>query len=156
MIARGSDLFAWKADRTSLSIIQLYRGKGSRASRKAKAAIERARQLADTGQYAQAIAVWRQLLDESPNDANVYNTIGDLSVKSRVNAEAIDAYNKAARFFLQEGFHLKAIAVYKKILKLEPARGEIYTLLGDLNVVRGLMNNAIADYLSSAKLFLKS
>src|SRR5207249_8517792 len=80
----------------------------------------------------------------------------DLSVKSRANAEAIDAYNKAARFFLQEGFHLKAIAVYKKILKLEPARGEIYTLLGDLNVVRGLMNNAVADYLSSAKLFLKA
>src|SRR5207247_11250534 len=46
--------------------------------------------------------------------------------------------------------------VYKKILKLEPARGEIYTLLGDLNVVRGLMNNAVADYLSSAKLFLKA
>ena len=123
---------------------------------KKEATIERARQLADAGQYAQAIAVWRQLLDESPNDANVYNTIGDLSVKSRANAEAIDAYNKAARFFLQEGFHLKAIAVYKKILKLEPARGEIYTLLGDLNVVRGLMNNAVADYLSSAKLFLKA
>jgi tetratricopeptide (TPR) repeat protein len=123
---------------------------------KKEATIERARQLADTGQYAQAIAVWRQLLDESPNDANVYNTIGDLAVKSRANAEAIDAYNKAARFFLQEGFHLKAIAVYKKILKLEPARAEIYTLLGDLNVVRGLMNNAIADYLSSAKLFLNA
>jgi len=123
---------------------------------KKEATIERARQLADTGQYAQAIAAWRHLLDESPNDANVYNTIGDLALKSRANAEAIDAYNKAARFFLQEGFHLKAIAVYKKILKLEPDRAEIYTLLGDLHVVRGLMNNAVADYLSSAKLFLKA
>lgn len=123
---------------------------------KKEATIERARRLADAGQYAQAIAAWRQLLDESPNDANVYNTIGDLALKSRANAEAIDAYNKAARFFLQEGFHLKAIAVYKKILKLEPDRAEIYTLLGDLHVVRGLMNNAIADYLSSAKLFLKA
>ncbi len=123
---------------------------------KKEATIERARQLADTGQYAQAIAAWRHLLDESPNDANVYNTIGDLALKSRANAEAIDAYNKAARFFLQEGFHLKAIAVYKKILKLEPDRAEIYTLLGDLHVVRGLMNNAVADYLSSAKLFLNA
>jgi tetratricopeptide (TPR) repeat protein len=123
---------------------------------KKEATIARARQLADSGQYAQAIAAWRQLLDESPNDADVYNTIGDLALKSRANAEAIDSYNKAARFFLQNGFHLKAIAVYKKILKLEPARAEIYTLLGDLHVVRGLMNNAIADYLSSAKLFLKA
>ena len=123
---------------------------------KKEATIERARHLADNGQYAQAIAAWRQLLDESPNDANVYNTIGDLALKSRAHAEAIDAYNKAARFFLQDGFHLKAIAVYKKILKLEPDRAEIYTLLGDLHVVRGLMNNAVADYLSSAKLFLKT
>ncbi len=123
---------------------------------KKEATIERARKLADSGQYVQAIAAWRHLLDESPNDANVYNTIGDLALKSRANAEAIDAYNKAARFFLQEGFHLKAIAVYKKILKLEPDRAEIYTLLGDLHVVRGLMNNAVADYLSSAKLFLNA
>src|SRR5207245_10737407 len=94
--------------------------------------------------------------DEASQSAYVYNTVGERAVTSRVNSVTMAAYNKAARFFLQEGFHLKAIAVYKKILKLEPARGEIYTLLGDLNVVRGLMNNAIADYLSSAKLFLKS
>ncbi len=123
---------------------------------KKEATLERARKLTDSGQYAEAIEAWRQLLDDSPNDANVYNTIGDLASKSNANAEAIDAYNKAARFFLQEGFHLKAIAVYKKVLKLEPDRAEIYTLLGDLNVVRGLMNNAVADYLSSAKLFLKA
>jgi len=123
---------------------------------KKEATIERARKLTESGQYAEAIETWRQLLDDSPNDANVYNTIGDLASKCNANAEAIDAYNKAARFFLQEGFHLKAIAVYKKVLKLEPDRAEIYTLLGDLNVVRGLMNNAVADYLSSAKLFLKA
>jgi len=125
-------------------------------SDKKEATLERARKLTDSGQYAEAIEAWRQLLDDSPNDANVYNTIGDLASKSNANAEAIVAYNKAARFFLQEGFHLKAIAVYKKVLKLEPDRAEIYTLLGDLNVVRGLMNNAVADYLSSAKLFLKA
>src|SRR5437899_3762788 len=123
---------------------------------KKDASAERARQLADAGQYAQAIKVWRQLLDGSPNDANVYNTIGDLALKIKNNPGAIDAYYKAARLFVQEGFHLKAIAVYKKIRKLEPDRAEVYTLLGDLNVVRGLMHNAVADYLSSAKLFLKA
>ena len=123
---------------------------------KKDATAERARQLADAGQYAQAIKVWRQLLDGSPNDANVYNTIGDLAFKIKNNPGAIDAYHKAARLFVQEGFHLKAIAVYKKILKLDPGRAEIYTLLGDLNVVRGLMHNAVADFLCSAKLFLKA
>lgn len=120
------------------------------------AKIERARKFADAGQYVKAIGAWRDLLDETPhNDANVYNTIGDLCLKNKATPDAIDAYSKAARFYLQEGFHLKAIALYKKILKLDPNRAEVYTLLGDLNVVRGLMNNAVADYLSGAKLYLK-
>ena len=46
----------------------------------------------DSGRFAEAIEAWRQLLDGSPNDANVYNTIGDLALKSKANAEAIDAY----------------------------------------------------------------
>jgi tetratricopeptide (TPR) repeat protein len=120
------------------------------------AKIEKARQLAESGKFAQAIDAWRQLLDETPhNDANVYNTIGDLCLKNKATPDAIDAYGKAARFYLQEGFHLKAIALYKKILKFDPNRAEMYTLLGDLNVVRGLLNNAVADYLSGAKMYLK-
>ncbi|MEK6549129.1 MAG: tetratricopeptide repeat protein [Nitrospirota bacterium] len=121
------------------------------------AKIEKARQLAESGKFISAISAWRELLDETPhNDANVYNTIGDLCLKNKATPDAIDAYSKAARFYLQEGFHLKAVALYKKILKLDPNRAEVYTLLGDLNVVRGLMNNAVADYLSGAKTYLKT
>ena len=65
---------------------------------KKDATAERARQLADANQYAQAIKVWRQLLDGSPNDANVYNTIGDLSLKIKNNPGAIDAYRKTGHF----------------------------------------------------------
>ena len=120
------------------------------------AKIESARKFADAGQFVKAIKAWRELLDETAhNDANVYNTIGDLCLKNKATSDAIDAYTKAARFYLQEGFHLKSIALYKKILKLDPNRAEIHTLLGDLNVVRGLMSNAVADYLSGAKLYLK-
>ena len=54
---------------------------------KKEATIERARKLTDSGQYAEAIEAWRQLLDDSPNDANVYNTIGDLASKSNANAD---------------------------------------------------------------------
>lgn len=120
------------------------------------AKIEKARQLAESGKFVSAISAWRELLDETPHDANVYNTIGDLCLKNKATPDAIDAYSKAARFYLQEGFHLKAVALYKKILKLDPNRAEVYTLLGDLNVVRGLMNNAVAEYLAGAKTYLKT
>jgi tetratricopeptide (TPR) repeat protein len=122
---------------------------------KKDATIARAHQYAAAGQFAKASATWRELLDGSPTDANVYNTIGDLCLKNRATVDAVEAYTKAARFFLQEGFHLKAIALYKKILKLEPERADICTMLGDLNVVRGLMNNAIADYLAGAKVYVQ-
>jgi len=122
---------------------------------KKDATIARAHEYAAAGQFAKASATWRELLDGSPTDANVYNTIGDLCLKNKATADAVEAYTKAARFFLQEGFHLKAIALYKKILKLEPERADICTLLGDLHVVRGLMNNAIADYLAGAKVYVQ-
>jgi len=130
---------------------------GGKDAKDKDAKIEKARQLAESGKFAGAISAWRELLDETPhNDANVYNTIGDLCLKNKATPDAIDAYSKAARFYLQEGFHLKSVALYKKILKLDPNRAEVYTLLGDLNVVRGLMNNAVADYLSGAKTYLKT
>jgi tetratricopeptide (TPR) repeat protein len=122
---------------------------------KKDATIARAHEYAAAGQFAKAVATWRELLDGSPTDANVYNTVGDLCLKNKMTADAVEAYSKAARFFLQEGFHLKAIALYKKILKLNPDRADLCTMLGDLNVVRGLMNNAIADYLAGAKVYIQ-
>lgn|GEM_PF-1943140 len=121
------------------------------------AKIDQARQLAESGKFSLAISVWRQLLEETPhNDATIYNTIGDLCLKKKDTGEALDAYGHGARCYLQEGFHLKAIALYRKILKLDPNRADVYALLGDLNVVRGLTNNAVADYLVGAKTYVQS
>jgi tetratricopeptide (TPR) repeat protein len=118
--------------------------------------IQRAQALGAQGQLDRAIDELRQLLDNSPNDANVYTAIGDLYLTNKLLTEAIDAYGHAAVIFIRDGVALKAIAVFKKILKLDPNRGDIYIQLGDLNAERGLMSNAIADYLSGAKLYLKA
>jgi len=121
------------------------------------AKIATARQLAESGKFVMAISAWQQLLEGTPSsDANIYNTIGDLYLRNKETTTAMDAYSQAARCYLQEGFHLKAIALYKKILKLDPNRADISALLGDLNVVRGLMNNAVADYVSGATTYLKA
>ena len=118
--------------------------------------IQHAQKLGAQGQLDRAIDELRQLLDHSSNDANVYTAIGDLYLANKLVVEAIDAYSQAAGIFIRGGVALKAIAVYKKILKLDPNRGDIYIQLGDLNAERGLMSNAIADYLSGAKLYQKA
>ena len=119
--------------------------------------LETAQQYTIRGQIQKAIEEWKKLLTDTPNDANIYNTIGDLSLKNQPlnNARdgAISYYLKAGEIFESSGFALKAIAVYKKILKIDPSRKAIYVHLGDLNCERGLMGNAREDYLLAAKLY---
>ncbi len=107
------------------------------------------------GQYEAAIAEWKKLIPESPADGSIFNSIGDLHLKRNANAEAITAYLQAAAAFRTEGSTLKAIAAYKKILKVDPARYEVYRHLGDLNAERGLLSSAVQDYLTFGKFYLK-
>gem|GEM_PF-1265475 len=113
--------------------------------------IEKAQKLAAKGQIDKAIEEWQKLIAETPNDGNIYNTIGDLHLKANHTQEAIAAYLKAANAFRGAGFELKSIAVYKKIVKIDPSRMDVYEKLADVHAERGLAANAIEDYLRVAK-----
>ncbi|MGB3941204.1 MAG: hypothetical protein WBK96_06910 [Candidatus Manganitrophaceae bacterium] len=113
--------------------------------------IEKAKKFTAKGQIDKAIEEWQKLIAETPNDGNIYNTIGDLHLKVSRTGEAIEAYLKGAEAFKGAGFELKGIAVYKKILKLDPARIDVYEKLADLHAERGLIANAVEDYLRVAK-----
>ena len=119
------------------------------------AIVENAQRFAAQGEFDNAIAEWKKLRTGQPTDSTIYNTIGDLHLKRHASAEAVDAYFQAAAAFRAEGSGLKAIAVYRKILKVDPARYQVYRDLGDLNAERGLISNAISDYLTLTKRCLK-
>ncbi len=105
------------------------------------------------GQYDKAIAEWKKLLKESPNDANIHNTIGDLCLKKNAKAEAVDAYKRAADLLAQDGFTSKAIALYKKVLNIDPKKIDIHLSLGDLNAEKGLTGNALESYKIAADFY---
>ena len=119
--------------------------------------LEAAQQYTVRGQIQKAIDEWKKLITDTPNDANIFNTIGDMYLKYQTTGqgkeEAISNYVKAAEIFQSSGFALKAIAVLKKILKIVPSSKDIYIRLGDLNCERGLIGNAREDYLAAAKLY---
>ena len=54
--------------------------------------LQSANQLAAKGQFDKAIAEWKKLLTESPNDGTIHNNIGDLHIKRNSPSEAIEAY----------------------------------------------------------------
>lgn len=113
--------------------------------------LKNAQQFMSKGQIDKAIEQWQQLISESPNDGNIFNTIGDLFLKKNNLNSATEAYLKGAEVFRSAGFSLKSIAVYKKLIKLVPKRIDILVKLGDLNAERGLASNAISDFLAAAK-----
>src|SRR5512135_1881825 len=110
------------------------------------AVIKEAQKLAGKGQFDKAIAEWRKLVKEDPNDANVFNTIGDLCLKKNAKGEAVDAYKRAADILAEDGFTSKAIALYKKVLNIDPSKIEVHLALGDMNAEKGLTGNALENY----------
>ena len=111
---------------------------------------------ASRGQFDAAISEWKKLSIESPGDGSIFNSIGELHLRRQATADAVTAFAQAATAFRAEGATLKAIATYKKILKLDPSRYDVFRHLGDLNAERGLLSSAVQDYLTLGKHYLKS
>jgi tetratricopeptide (TPR) repeat protein len=111
---------------------------------------------ASRGQFDSAINEWKKLSAESPGDGSIFNSIGELHLKRKVTNDAVEAFLKAAHAFRTEGATLKAIATFKKVLKLDPLRYDVFRHLGDLNAERGLLSSAVQDYLTLGKHYLKA
>ncbi|MBI3607406.1 MAG: tetratricopeptide repeat protein [Nitrospirae bacterium] len=114
-----------------------------------------AQRLTAKGEIDKAIEAWRTLIAETPNDGNIYNTIGDLYLKKGAQSQAIEAFLNAGTTFQTAGFALKTIAVFKKIIKLDPGRMDVVLKLAEANAERGIVGNAVEDYLKVARHELK-
>jgi tetratricopeptide (TPR) repeat protein len=98
------------------------------------------------GRLDQAIALYKQVIDDNPRDWNVINKVGDLYAKLNKNREASEQYAKVADFYAKDGFHLKAIAIWKKINKLDAGALEPYLNLAELYGKQGLMMEDKSQY----------
>lgn len=121
-----------------------------------KAAITRdAQKYASKGQIDKAIVEWQKLLRETP-DGNIFNIVGDLYLRKNAKKEAVETFTKAATIFREDGFYLKAMALYKKILNINPAEITSLIALAELNAEKGLIGNANETYLTAAEIYTKA
>jgi len=111
--------------------------------------IKEAQKYIARGQIDKAIAEWEKLIKEYP-DGNTYNTIGDLYLRAGDKINAVDSFHKAAQFFRHEGFSLKALALYKKILNINSSDSDALFSLGELSEEKGFAKDAVKYYLASA------
>ncbi len=108
--------------------------------------VSQAEKYAAGGKFDKAIKELLKLTREDPNDMRVRLKIADLTVKKKEIPEALKLYNEIAAHYLKENFHLKAIAVYKTVLKLNPMSTEVNEKLGDLYRKVGLDEDAVNQY----------
>lgn len=108
--------------------------------------IQSAERLVRRGRIEAAIDEYRKVLHDEPDDTRTLNRVGDLFLRLDKMGQAIDLFCQAADHFSREGFFVKAIAIYKKVIRVDPTRIEAYEELASLYNRQGLTNEARSQY----------
>jgi len=108
--------------------------------------MDAARKCVEKGQVDRAIKEYLRVVQEDPKDVRVWLKIGDLYAKKGAKQDATDTYLKVAKFYSEQGFYLKAVAVYKQILKLDARLVEVNLKLAELYRQLGLLSDAMQHF----------
>ena len=108
--------------------------------------LQSAEKLLSRGKLDQALKEYLRVLEDNAKDIPTLNKVGDLYVRMNRPGESIPYFERIADFYSKDGFFLKAIAIYKKINKIDPARLEVYDRLADLYHKQGLVQDARSQY----------
>ncbi|MCC6553609.1 MAG: tetratricopeptide repeat protein [Polyangiaceae bacterium] len=116
--------------------------------------LQAAQKLVERKRYDKAIVEYQKLTAEDPKDVRTLLKIGDLYLKMEAYEDAITTYERVGEFYSQQGFALKAIAVYKQIReiihkhvpRLEDRFGHVVPRLAEIYAQLGLTSDALAAY----------
>ncbi|HEU5238555.1 MAG TPA: tetratricopeptide repeat protein, partial [Pyrinomonadaceae bacterium] len=101
----------------------------------------------ETGKIPAAVKEYAKIVENEPEDFTTLNILGDLHVRTGNQAAAISCFRRIAEHYRDQDFALKAIAMFKKIDRLQPGNIEIASCLADLYAQQGLVTEARAHYL---------
>ena len=108
------------------------------------------------GKISQAIRRYLEVFEQVPPDVALLNTLGDLFVRDRNVAEGLKYFHRLAEAYVREGSTLKAIAIYKKIIKLDPENAAPRARLAAVCESAARPEEATRVYLETAQLALRS
>jgi len=108
--------------------------------------LELARLLVEEGKYDRAIREYEKIAAADPDDMRVKLRIAELHVKRKQINDAIKVYREVADAYTQQGFFLKAVTVYKNVLRLNPSLNDVNQLLAELYEKMGLTKDAVRQY----------
>jgi len=104
--------------------------------------LKKAERALRSGRVDIAIAEYTRVVEERPADSATATTLADLLMRAGRPEQAVVHYARAADRYLDEGFHPKAAALFKKILTITPGDEQIQVKLGDVAARQGLAADA--------------
>jgi tetratricopeptide (TPR) repeat protein len=108
--------------------------------------IEAAAKLVAKGAYDKAIKEYQKILETDPRDVRILQKMGELFQKRGDSAQAASYFTQVAESYTTDGFFLKAVALFKQVLKLDPSLMEVNIKLAELHQQLQLIGEAMAYF----------
>ncbi len=105
------------------------------------------------GQIGKAIKDYEKIVAIDANDIRNRQKLAELYSRDKMPDKALETYESVAKHYEDNGFFLKALAVYKQMQKVDASKPEIYQRLAEINVKQGLVGNALTEYHNLLKLY---
>ncbi len=98
------------------------------------------------GDLKSAVKVFEKIIKDHPSDERTLQKLGDLYARLGEVKPALKHYGRVSEIYLKNGFHIKALAVYKQMILLDPDNSDLQLRLADMYQAQGLMSEAINEY----------
>jgi len=121
------------------------------AKDKRSSLVSSALKLAKQGKIEAAIKEYEKIIQFKPDDLEIRRIIGDLHYNRKNLQEAVKQFDWIADFYRREGFHAKAIAMLKRVTKIDPGNEKVSFKLAELYSAQGLTIEAKQIYLELAE-----
>ncbi len=113
--------------------------------------IRQAEKHAQQGKLEAAIKDYELVARTDPRDVTIANILGDLYQRVNRTQEAAERFAMVAEHYVRQQQLPQAIALYKKIIRLQPDQPEYSLALGNLHRKQGMVADARQDYRSAAE-----
>lgn len=117
--------------------------------------IEQAEKYVRLGKLKEAIQEYEKLIEDDPSDVSINNIVGDLYVRLGQYDKAIKAFERVANEYEKKSLYSQALAILKKICRLNPANHSYFVKMADLSARQGFVADAKQEYLRLAEKFLR-
>lgn len=103
--------------------------------------------------YERTLKDYQTQAASHPDDMHIRLKIAETYFKARNIEKVIETYTEIAEKYTEQNFILKAVAIYKNILKLDPVRVETNLKLADLYLKLDSIPDAMNQYRIAAQMY---